>query len=31
VGSIVQVSPLQELEALKLFQRFVDEGVIRLS
>lgn len=31
VGAIVEVSPLQELEALKLFQRFVDSGLVRLS
>ncbi len=31
VSSIVHVSPLQELEALKLFQRFVDSELIRLS
>lgn len=29
--AIIQVSPLQELEALKLFQRFVDDGLVRLS
>lgn len=31
VPSIIQVSPLQELEALKLFQRFVDTGLVKLS
>jgi len=31
VASIVHVSPLQELEALKLFQRFVDSGLVRLA
>lgn len=31
VGAIVSVSPLQELEALKLFKRFMDGGLIRMG
>lgn len=31
VGTIVNVSPLQELQALRLFKRFVDSGLIRLA
>ncbi len=30
VASIVQVSPLHELEALKLFQKLVDSGLVKL-
>jgi len=31
LASIVSVSPLQELEALKLFQRFLDAGLVSLK
>lgn len=31
VPSIIQVSPLQELEAMKLFQGFVDQGLVRIE
>jgi len=31
VSAIVRVSPLQELEALKSFQRFVDQGLVKLE
>jgi len=31
VSGIVRVSPLQELEALKSFQRFVDQGLVKLE
>lgn len=31
IASIVQVSPLQQLEALKLFARFVESGLIKLA
>jgi hypothetical protein len=31
LGSIISVSPLQELEALKLFQQFIDKGLVSLG
>lgn len=31
IGSIVKLSPLQELEALKLFQQFIESGLVQLS
>src|SRR5713101_2817986 len=31
LSAIVRVSPLQELEALKFFQRFVEQGLIKLE
>ncbi|NMO17753.1 DUF4388 domain-containing protein [Pyxidicoccus fallax] len=31
VAAIVQVSPLQELDALKFFQGFVDRGLVKLA
>lgn len=31
VPSIIQVSPLHELQALKLFRRFVDAGLVRVE
>jgi hypothetical protein len=31
VSSIIELSPLHELEALKLFKRFVDSGLVRLD
>ncbi len=31
IQAIVHVSPLQELEALKLFRRFVDDGLVKLT
>jgi hypothetical protein len=31
VAAIIRVSPLQELEALKYFQRFLESGLIKLS
>ena len=31
VSAIVRVSPLQELEALKFFQRFAEQGLVKLE
>jgi hypothetical protein len=31
LASIVQVSPLHELEALKLFQRLLDQGLVKVQ
>ncbi|HYV49161.1 MAG TPA: hypothetical protein VFA20_30080, partial [Myxococcaceae bacterium] len=31
IGSIISVSPLQELEALKLFRHFLDSGLVALK
>ena len=30
MASIISVSPLQELEALKLFQQFIDRGLVAM-
>lgn len=31
IASLIQISPIQELDALKLFQRFVETGLIRMT